>query len=126
MEKDKRLAYQPARQHQRFKAIDRALALVRHCPECLPYHIMDISEGGLSYRYLGPKIKRSEIKKINLYHDLELIAKSLPVKPVSDYRLHDHLIPLRRSSVQFKDLTDEQRGQLQNFIRKYTEAPLPT
>ncbi len=123
---ENRLTYQPVREHQRFKAIDRALVLVRHCPECLPYHIMDISEGGLSYRYLGQKLRRAEIKKINLYHDFELIAEALPVQPVSDYRLHDHLVPLRRSSVHFKDLTDEQQGQLQQFIRKYTEAPLPT
>lgn len=122
---ESRLTYQPARSHQRFKAVNRALILIDQGPESLPYHIMDISEGGLSYRYLGQKLKRSEIKEVSLYHDFELILDAVPVRTVSDYRLRDNLVPVRRGSLYFKDLSSEQQGRLQNFIREFTEAPLP-
>ncbi|SHJ67068.1 PilZ domain-containing protein [Malonomonas rubra DSM 5091] len=122
---ESRIMYQPAREHQRFKAVHRALVLVDKGPDSLPYHIMDISESGLSFRYLGQKLKRSEVKEISLYHDFELIVDKIPVQTVSDQRLQDNLVPIRRSSVQFKDLSNEQRSQLEQFIRNYTEAPLP-
>lgn len=122
---ESRLKYQPAREHQRFKAMHRALILINRGPESLPYHIMDISEGGLSYRYLGQKLKRSEVKEISLYHNYELILDAVPVKTVSDYRLRDNLVPVRRGSLRFKDLSDEQQGRLERFIKEFTEAPLP-
>jgi hypothetical protein len=122
---ESRLKYQPAREHQRFIAVHRALVLIDSGPESLPYHIMDISESGLSFRYLGQKLKRSAVKEISLYHDFELIVDRLPVQTVSDYRLQDNLVPVRRGSLEFKELTDEQRSQLERFIQNYTEAPLP-
>lgn len=122
---ESRIKYQPVREHQRFKAVHRALVLVDRGPEALPYHIMDISESGLSFRYLGQKIKRSEVKKISLYHDFELIVEGIPVQTVSDYRLRDNLVPVRRGSVNFKDLDENQRSLLDRFIQNYTEAPLP-
>jgi len=122
---DNRLKYQPAREHQRFIAMHRALVLVDTGPESLPYHIMDISESGLSFRYLGQKLKRSVIKEVSLYHDYELIVAKIPVQPVSDHRLQDNLVPVRRGSVSFKDLNPNQQSQLERFIQNYTEAPLP-
>ena len=122
---ESRLKYQPAREHQRFKAMHRALVLIDRGPESLPFHIMDISETGLSFRYLGQKLKRSTVKEISLYHDFDLIVEAIPVETVSDYRLHDNLVPVRRGSLIFKDLSNEQRSQLERFIQNYTEAPLP-
>lgn len=122
---ESRFKYQPAREHQRFKAVHRALVLVDKGPESLPYHIMDISEKGLSFRYLGQKLKKSEVKEISLYHDFELIVAGIPVQPVSDYRLQDNLVPVRRSSLCFKELTAEQQSKLEQYIQNYTEAPLP-
>lgn len=122
---ESRLKYQPARENQRFIAAQRALVLIDNGPESLPYHIMDISESGLSFRYLGQKLKRSQIKEVNLYHNFDLIAEDLPVQVVSDYRLRDNLVPVRRGSLTFKELTPEQQSQLERFIQNYTEAPLP-
>ncbi len=122
---ESRLKYQPAREHQRFKAMHRALVLIDRGPESLPFHIMDISETGLSFRYLGQKLKRSAVKEISLYHDFDLIVEAIPVETVSDYRLHDNLVPVRRGSLIFKNLSSEQRSQLERFIQNYTEAPLP-
>lgn len=122
---ESRLKYQPAREFQRFKAMHRALVLIDKGPESLPYHIMDISESGLSFRYLGQKLKRSTVKEISLYHDFELIVENIPVQTVSDCRLQDNLVPVRRGSLLFKDLNTEQHSQLERFIQNYTEAPLP-
>jgi hypothetical protein len=117
--------YQPARSHQRFKAMHRALVLINQGPEALPYHIMDISEGGLSFRYLGQKLDRAEVKEISLYHDFELVVDAIPVQTVSDYRLQDNLVPVRRGSLHFENLNNEQKSRLEKFIKQYTEAPLP-
>ncbi len=122
---ESRIQYSPARNHQRFKAIGRALVLIATGPESLPFHIMDISEGGLSFRYLGPKLRRNAAKTVSLYHDHELIAADIPIKAISDYRLSDNLITVRRGSVQFGELSPEQRPMVEKFIRNYTEAPLP-
>ena len=86
---------------------------------------MDISEGGLAFRYLGQKLKRSEIKKISLYNNHELIVDALPVQAVSDFRLQDNLVPVRRAGITFKELKAEQKSKLERFIQAFTEAPLP-
>jgi hypothetical protein len=125
MTMESRYQYSPVRENQRFQAVNRALVLIDRGPESLPYHIMDISEGGLSFRYLGQKLRRTDIKELSLYHNHELIVDNLPVKSVSDYRLRDNLVPVRRGSVRFAPLTDEKLHKLQTFIRFYTEAPLP-
>ena len=122
---ESRVKYSPVRSYQRFKAMDRALVLVDLGPESLPFHIMDISEGGLSFRYLGQKLKRSEIKKISLYHDYKLIVDDIPIKAISDYRLRDNIVPIRRGSILFKDLDPEKLSKLEIFIREFAESPLP-
>ena len=122
---ESRVKYSPVRVHQRFAAMERALVLLNQGPETLPYHIMDISEGGLSFRYLGKKIKRSEIKKVSLYHNDRLIVDDIPINTVSDYRLSDNLVPVRRGSIIFKELSPEQLDKLEKFIQEFTKAPLP-
>lgn len=122
---ESRVQYSPVRSYQRFKAADRALVLVNQGPESLPYHIVDISEGGLSFRYLGQKLRRSEVKKVSLYHDNKLIVDDIPIKTISDYRLRDNMVPVRRGSIRFKELDSEQLSQLEAFIQSFTEAPLP-
>lgn len=123
---ESRIQYSPVRAHQRFAAMDRALVLINRGPESLPYHIMDISEGGLSFRYLGQKLKRSDIKTISLYHDYKLVVEDIPINAISDYRLYDNLIPVRRGSITFKELSPEKLSKLETFIQSFTEAPLPT
>ncbi|HEY5674220.1 MAG TPA: PilZ domain-containing protein [Malonomonas sp.] len=114
--------YQPIRMHQRFKAKQRALVLLPQGEDALPYHIIDISQGGLSFRYLGKKLKHSEIDRISLYHEYDLIVDSLPVTTVSDSRLHDNLVPVRRGSICFNNLSADQQSKLATFIQQHTEV----
>ena len=115
---------QPVRRHQRFKAQERALVSLPLDSEDLPYHIIDICEGGLSFRYLGKKIKTSKIPPINIYYEYELIVGDLPVKEVYDYQLHDDIVPVRRKSLCFESLSIEQHNRLSLFIERFTKPPL--
>ena len=122
---ESRIQYSPVRSYQRFKAMDRALVLVDQGPESLPYHIVNISAGGLSFRYLGKKLKRSEVKRISLYHDYKLVVDDIPIKAISDHRLRNNIVPVRRGSILFKELSPEKLSKLETFIQSFTESPLP-
>jgi hypothetical protein len=115
---------QPVRGYQRFKAHERALVHLPQDPQALPYHIIDICEGGLSFRYLGEKIKTSKTKLINLYHESEMIVGELPVEVVSDYRLRDGFVPVRRRGLSFGSLNIEQHNKLSTFIEQFTKRQL--
>jgi len=117
-------SHQPVRRYQRFKAQERALVSLPLDSEDLPYHIIDICEGGLSFRYLGKKIKTSKIPPINLYYESDLIVGDLPVKEVSDYQLRDDIVPVRRKSLDFEALSIEQQNRLSLFIERFTKPPL--
>jgi hypothetical protein len=114
-------SYQPRREHTRFKAQERSLVLLPQEPEALPYHIVDISEGGLSFRCLAKKNKSTGITAISLYNEYEMIVKDLPVKAVSDRRLRGGLVPVHRRSLCFKSLSIKQRNRLSTFIEHFTE-----
>ena len=117
-------SYQPFRRHQRFTAKARALVIFRVISHNLPFHIIDICDGGLSFRYLGKKIKTSKTPTINLYYEFELIVGDLPVKEVSDYQLRDDIVPVRRKSLCFESLSIEQHNRLSFFIEVFTSRNL--
>ena len=117
-------SYQPFRRYQRFTAKARALVLFPVITQNLPFHIIDICDGGLSFRYLGKKIKTSKIPPINLYYEFKMIVGDLPVKEVSDYQLRDDIVPVRRKSLDFEALSIEQQNRLSLFIERFTKPPL--
>lgn len=114
-------SYNFVRKHKRFSANPRALVLVQDENDKLPFHIIKIGEGGLSFRYLGGKYNYSETFKISLYFEDQLIVDSIPAKPVSDFRLQNNLVPVRCGNIRFIDLEDEQRQKLDYFIQNYSE-----
>ena len=116
------LSYQSGRVHHRFKSGHRVMVQHSQDAESIPYHVIDISKGGLSYRYFGRKLLSSQIDKINLYCGHELIVDAIPVEPVSDYRLRDNLIPVRRRSFRFGALSREQISKLENILQNYSEV----
>ena len=117
-------SYQPFRRYQRFTAKARALVLFPVITQNLPFHIIDICDGGLSFRYLGKKIKTSKIPPINLYYEFKMIVEDLPVKEVSDYQLRDDIVPVRRKSLCFESLSIEQHDRLSFFIELFTSRNL--
>jgi len=118
---ENRSSYLPFRRHQRFNAQERALVFLPLDSQDLPYHIIDICKGGLSFRYLGKKIKTSKIPPISLYYENELIVGDLPVKEVSDYQLSYDIVPVRRKSLCFESLSIEQQNKISSFIEQFTK-----
>ena len=117
-------SYQPFRRYQRFTAKARALVLFPVISQNLPFHIIDICDGGLSFRYLGKRIKTSEMPIINLYYEFEMIVGDLPVKEVYDYQLRDDIVPVRRKSLCFESLSIEQHNRVLFFIELFTSRNL--
>ena len=117
-------SYRPFRRYQRFTARARALVLFTVDSQNLPFHIIDICDGGLSFRYLGEKIKTSKIPIISLYYEFELIVEDLPVKEVYDNQLHDDILPVRRKSLCFESLSIEQHNRVSFFIERFTSRNL--
>ena len=115
---------QPFRRYQRFTAKARALVLFPVISQNLPFHIIDICDGGLAFRYLGKRIKTSELPIINLYYEFEMIVGDLPVKEVYDYQLRDDIVPVRRKSLCFESLSSEQHNRVSFFIELFTSRNL--
>lgn len=90
--------------------------------------VVDISPGGIAFRYMA-RSKREEFSS-ELESEIEILCSQgdfssglLPVENVSDIkmeRIFSNLIPwqMRRHSVKFKLLNQEQRFQLERFIEE--------
>lgn len=109
------------RRYRRFSTHGRALARVRSAPETM-FHVIDISVGGLAFRYLGDGELGGSADEIDLFHDETLALRGIPVQAVSDCPLDYGFIPMRRRGLSFGELTPEQRFALDAFIVNYTEA----
>lgn len=110
------------RRHPRFPARERALVAVTGDDFGLPYHLIDISEGGMAFHYLGERPLALADSWMDIYLDKDLHVGRLPVTDVADRELEDCFIPKRRCSMRFGKLTSAQQIQLQTFIRNQTES----
>lgn len=108
------------REFPRYQAMDRALAMVSEPEANMPYHIIDISKGGLAFRYLGNKMESENIAALDLYFNDTLCAKRIPVTCVADTWTGSDLTDIRRNCICFKDLSADQQQQVDLFIQQYT------
>jgi len=88
--------------------------------------IIDISEGGLSFRYIsGEKCLWREFIAI-LIDRMDLLLKDVPFKTVSDFKIkHVNFFgvkSIRRCGGKFEDLTSAQTAKLEYFIKHYTSS----
>ena len=102
------------RKFTRFQVKDRSFALnTQYGP------IVDISMDGLAFLHV--QIER-DLKKVSetgvLFAEKTMVCDQLPVKVVSDQNADGESAILRRGSLQFGDLTQEQLSQLELFIVK--------
>jgi c-di-GMP-binding flagellar brake protein YcgR len=110
------------RRHPRFSAQKRALAAVSGDEFGLPYHLIDISEGGMAFRYLNDNPLPLTDRQMDIYLNEDLYVGRLPVRVVADRQLADDFFPKRRCSVAFGTLTPAQQIQLQAFIRCQSQS----
>ena len=111
------------RQHKRIQIKDRADAVLLGPTSTKGVQIVDISKGGLAFRYVngqGPSNGLFEVDILWDHIDFNLIK--LKVRTISDYHIPNGfllgVIPVRRCSAQFAELTKAQMSQLERFIEK--------
>jgi len=102
------------RQHQRFQTKDRAVAMLVNWS--IKFDIIDISNTGLSFLYLGKDKWFDELSELNIAFGDQLFLKKIPIISISDSTLNKSILPMRRHSVMFHKLESHQQDQLQNFI----------
>lgn len=114
------------RQHNRFKVDDGGFAEL--CPEFTVLgKIMDISRGGLAFRYVASKARTNGSAVLNiLTTDGRFCLEKIPAKTIRDSAMPGEFsfgaITLRHCAVQFGELTPSQKVDLEYFIRSNTPA----
>jgi hypothetical protein len=113
------------REHGRFQGKDGALVSLGAEIKRM-WHLIDISKGGLAFRYLGG------MEEPELFSELVLLTKEvsfflekIPFTVVADCEMNGRFLSrytLRRCGVRFGSLTPDQSVQLQYFITKHAIA----
>jgi hypothetical protein len=114
------------RKHERLQGKDGALVSLGAEIKRM-WHLMDISKGGLAFRYLGG------MEEPQLFSELVLLTKEasfclekIPFTVVADCEMNGRFLSiytLRRCGVQFGKLTTDQTVQLRYFIAKFAISP---
>ena len=111
------------RRKKRFPAKDGCLVTLGNDP-IKPWQILDISEEGLAFRYIGGADEPKALSELDILTcDTSLRIERVPFKLVSDLKMSDPVpqrYPLNRCSVQFGSLTPEQMNRLASLLRDYT------
>ena len=111
------------RKHQRYCSREGAFINLRNETNKLG-QILDISMGGLSYRYVENGIKHGDYKLDIFLVGPDFRAESIPVHTVYDCAIKDeegtNNLKVRRQGVRFKDLNGIQFTLLEHFIENYT------
>jgi c-di-GMP-binding flagellar brake protein YcgR len=88
--------------------------------------ILDISMGGLSFRYTTPVERKNGSYLAIVLPETNFYLDEVPVKTISDfelpYKLPTNSMTARRCSVQFVNLTDNQKSRIEFFINNYTKG----
>lgn len=106
----------------RFAAPKRALVALPGDALGLPYNMTDISEGGLSFVYIGNNSLSLTEGALDIYLNEDLQVAMLPVTVVADNQLAGYFIPKRRCSIRFGPLSEEQRQELRRFITRHATS----
>ena len=117
------------RQHKRIQIKSQADAVLLGPTFTKGVQIIDISKGGLAFRYVhGQKPSNGLFELDILWDHIDLNLIKLKVKTISDYQIPNEflldVIPLRRCGAQFAELTKDQISQLKNFIENDSTGEL--
>ncbi len=112
------------RKYKRLQVQNDAIAVLRPIVDKRG-PIIDISRGGLAFRYITAKNSPDRSSKLDiLLSDLSFCLGSLPIRTVCDFEVTSELAfgytKTRRCSVQFRELTQEQMSLLDHFIENHS------
>lgn len=109
------------RKHQRFQVPSSAFAGIGSYFGKVG-RILDLSMGGLAFRYIGLEEPNGSSYLDIFMNDLDFYLRNVPFKTISDFPvITDGLttVTLRRRGVRFGKLTPPQRAALEDFIEEH-------
>jgi hypothetical protein len=114
------------RKHRRFQAWNGAFVAIG--PYSLKLgQIVNMSMGGLAFRYIGSR-KPSRMKtESKIFVDNGFFLDDVPLETVSDCEAKQGpfaSLVMRKSGVQFGELTHDQKSRLEYFIHNYTASAM--
>jgi hypothetical protein len=111
------------RRHARFKVSGAVFVGFRPHNSRLG-EVIDIGMGGLSFRYLATGEPSNGSRRLNIFlTERNFYLNDVLFETVSDFRTDEipfTPVTMRRSSVQFGELTNSQISRLEYFIENYT------
>ena len=114
------------RVHERHRLHTGAFATLS--PPRVAGQILNISEGGLSFRYIANRNRLMGTTHVNILMTSGSFAlRNLPVKPVWDHATPEDfstgLTSMRNCAVRFEDLKDDQRSSLKILFQNHMTSP---
>ena len=111
------------RKHRRFPTEDRGDAMLFGSDFAKGIQIIDLSRGGVAFRYVAGCEQMSGPMELDiLWNHVGVFILKLEIRIVSDSHIPNEyllgVIPIRRCSAEFVDLTEDQKSQLNHFIEK--------
>jgi len=128
---DKETIVVERRRHERFQVKNGVLAALRINANNKLGKIIDMSKGGLAFRYIyneewteaNPEPDQS-FDLVTIVGEDNFFLEDLPLRTVSDCVIAKEnsfkLITMRQRSMQFGELTPEQMARLEIFIKSHT------
>ncbi|UCD87489.1 MAG: PilZ domain-containing protein [Desulfobacterales bacterium] len=111
------------RKHKRYRAHDGAFAVLGPHSTKIG-QIIDVSVGGLAFSYIAGKEPSDATFELSiLFAQDSFHLTKIPFKTISDQEAKEvpsNTLTMRRSGLQFGELTPSQISQLQYFIRNCT------
>ncbi|MBN1907288.1 MAG: PilZ domain-containing protein [Deltaproteobacteria bacterium] len=116
------------RVHERFRVKDGVFAVIRknNDTKLTVGQIIDISKGGMSFKYLANSEPIDGVHKLDIYSSGNgAQLKDITFRVVTDFRI-DSPFPfstvfMRRGGLQFQDLSDDHLNRFSEFIGKFTD-----
>jgi hypothetical protein len=115
---------QERRRHPRFRATENLFALIKNHSEHVG-RVIDISIGGLSFRYIEDEPITKKETWLDLFSSRDkFFLHDIPVRTVSDVAVGGDIpfstIPVRQRSLQFLDTTPHRVRLIDHFLDRHT------
>ena len=109
------------RMHKRFQAQKRALVYFGSGADGMAYHLIEVSNGGFSFRYLGEDELIEGLSELSMVFEDYYYISEMSVQIVSDTLIAYSYIPIRRIGMRFGELSSMQKTQVNDFMKKNIE-----
>ena len=106
--------FKERRRHGRFKVKNRSIVIV-YPTTILSYSVLDVSDTGLSFTYIGWEKWPQEGIKVDIL-DREYFLENIPAHIINDIQLYEKSKSLRRCSIEFDSLAKDLKDNLRRYI----------